>query len=195
MITTTQRSTRTRGRLRRGLVAVAAAASLPVTGPVASAALDPPQLRAATDEYLFHTGLDDFAAAHERAPHADQLDWSSDGCSVAPDEPLGFDFTASCWRHDFGYRNYQLQQRFSEDNRARIDENFRADMTGTCGVNPLCHGTAQVYYWAVREFGDVATSTSDAVERARIRPVHADGRIVGFRAVDESGDPVTFTAR
>ena len=35
------------------------------------------------------------------------FDWSTDYCSASPDQPLGFDFRLSCWRHDFGYRNYK----------------------------------------------------------------------------------------
>src|SRR4051812_29321639 len=35
------------------------------------------------------------------------FDWSTDYCSASPDKPLGFDFTISCWHHDFGYRNYK----------------------------------------------------------------------------------------
>src|SRR5699024_6424531 len=107
-----------------------------------------------TDEHLFEQPLDEFAATRHQAPHADQLDWTSDGCSAAPDEPFGFDFSTSCQRHDFGYRNYQLQERFTENNREGIDRNFRSDMASTCDVNLSCRATAQVYYWAVREFGD-----------------------------------------
>ena len=43
-------------------------------------------------------------------------------------KPYGYDFTRSCYRHDFGYANYQEQKRFSEPNRQKIDENFRKDM-------------------------------------------------------------------
>ncbi|MEX1656029.1 phospholipase A2 [Streptomyces pseudovenezuelae] len=28
-------------------------------------------------------------------------------------------------RHDFGYRNYRLQDRFTKENKERIDDNFR----------------------------------------------------------------------
>src|SRR5699024_8849729 len=123
----------------------------------------------------------------------DQLDWTSDGCSAAPDEPFGFDFSTSCQRHDFGYRNYQLQERFTENNREGIDRNFRSDMASTCDVNLSCRATAQVYYWAVREFGDTAASTSDAVERAKIRSTYDNnGKLVRISAVDDAGRAITF---
>ena len=36
-----------------------------------------------------------------------RFNWSTDYCSSSPDNPLGFNFTLSCYRHDFGYRNYK----------------------------------------------------------------------------------------
>src|SRR5262245_23812439 len=54
-----------------------------------------------------------------------QFDWSTDYCSASPDEPLGFDFRLSCYRHDFGYRNYKAVNRFPA-NKPRIDDAFYA---------------------------------------------------------------------
>src|SRR5688572_9209654 len=48
------------------------------------------------------------------------FDWSTDHCSTSPDRPLGFDFRLSCHRHDFGYRNYKVVNRFPA-NKARLD--------------------------------------------------------------------------
>jgi hypothetical protein len=64
------------------------------------------------------------------------LDWSSDGCSPFPTlEDLvrifvGIFFeTARMWkgceRHDFGYRNYKEQSRFSRSTKHKIDVRLR----------------------------------------------------------------------
>ena len=84
-------------------------------------------------------------------------DWSDNGCTASPDNPLGFDFRQSCQRHDFGYRNYKAQSRFTDPAKATIDDNFREDMYNQCAtegaLQGLCRGVADLYYAAVREFG------------------------------------------
>lgn len=106
-----------------------------------------------TDEYLFSTSLSGFTSVRADKPHADVLDWSSDACSWSPDNPAGYPFTPACDRHDFGYRNYKKQSRFSEDNRKRIDDNFYADLKTQCDGDTACNGLAWTYYQAVRQFG------------------------------------------
>lgn len=76
----------------------------------------------ATDRYIFSNTLPAFLQARAKQP--DGLDWSSDGCSSASDNPFGFPFLPACQRHDFGYRNYKAQSRFSSANRKKIDEKF-----------------------------------------------------------------------
>ncbi|MCA1186914.1 MULTISPECIES: phospholipase [unclassified Saccharopolyspora] len=183
-------------RIRRGLVASAAAgAVLLLSAGTAHADLSDGELRQITDQYLFETSLDDFVDLRSEQPHADQLDWSSDSCSYSPDEPLGFDFSTSCDRHDFGYRNYKAQGRFTDDGRLRVDDNFKADMYSVCADDGLCKAAANVYYAAVRQFGGAGTSTADAVEQAEITPVQADsGRVIGFEAKTRSGERVLFQA-
>ncbi|WP_376774709.1 phospholipase [Saccharothrix violaceirubra] len=126
------------------------AVTLMVTALPAAAAIDAP---AVTDDYLFNRSLADFSGLRTGAPNADQLDWSSDGCSWSPDNPFGFKFLPACHRHDFGYRNYKRQARFTEASRLRIDDRFKADMYQQCGSNWACKRTADLYYKAVREFG------------------------------------------
>lgn len=106
-----------------------------------------------TDDYLFSKSLSQFNSIWAEKPHSDQLDWSSDACSWSPDKPLGFDFTGACHRHDFGYRNYKKQSRFSDANRKSIDDNFYSDMKTMCNGNAVCNGAAWTYYQAVRNFG------------------------------------------
>lgn len=81
------------------------------------------------------------------------FDWSTDYCSSSPDNPLGFNFTLSCYRHDFGYRNYKKQGRFNETTRLTIDNRFKSDLYTICNGNWACNRTADVYYAAVRQFG------------------------------------------
>ncbi|NUU25114.1 MAG: phospholipase [Streptomycetaceae bacterium] len=108
---------------------------------------------ATTDRLLFGESLARFVATRAAADRPGTVDWSSDGCSTAPDAPLGYDFLQACWRHDFGYRNYKAQGRFTEAARLRIDDRFHADMYTLCGGRPLCRATADLYYEGVRRFG------------------------------------------
>jgi Prokaryotic phospholipase A2 len=130
-------------------------------------ALTPDELRLVTDDYLFARSLGEFGGIRAQQPHADQLDWSSDGCSASPDDPFGFTFLPACHRHDFGYRNYRAQGRFTESNRLAVDNRFRSDMYGICGSNWFCRRTADVYYWAVRQFGAAAVGTAEAIAHAK----------------------------
>ncbi|EJP64764.1 phospholipase A2 [Beauveria bassiana ARSEF 2860] len=111
-----------------------------------------------TDRYLFSTPLPTFLEYREKE-NPDSLDWTSDGCTHASNNPFGFPFEPACQRHDFGYRNYQAQTRFESDSRYRIDLNFYNDMIFQCtDVSALrsCHGLADVYYAGVRMFGGFA---------------------------------------
>lgn len=137
-------------------------------GTTAQAAAESSDPRQVTDQYLFEVSLEEFVQIRESRPHPNELDWSSDACSYSPDEPLGYEFTESCLRHDFGYRNYERQGRFTEDNRLRIDNNFRADMYSACAGDTACERAADVYYFAVRQFGASSDNTAEAVDRALV---------------------------
>ncbi|NYI03283.1 phospholipase [Allostreptomyces psammosilenae] len=106
----------------------------------------------ATDQLLYEYTLEEFLEVRE-VQGGPGLDWSSDGCSSSPDEPFGYDFLDACYRHDFGYRNYKLQERFTETNRASIDNVFLEDLTTICAGDALCQTTAMIYYLAVRVAG------------------------------------------
>ncbi|RJQ82921.1 phospholipase [Pseudonocardiaceae bacterium YIM PH 21723] len=157
-------------------VAVAVLATMLVfTGTAQAAAspqaLSPQALRSVTDGYLLSTTLGDFDRLSNEKPYPDQLDWTNDGCTAAPDHPWGYDFVPACKRHDFGYANYKRQGRFSETTRLVIDDQFKADMFQTCGDRSLCRSTAEIYYQAVRKFGGIYASTNAAI--------HARGRQSG----------------
>ncbi|CAM4121174.1 hypothetical protein GCM10009799_28290 [Nocardiopsis rhodophaea] len=153
-------------RASRSVIAVASAALLAFgMAGTAHADLTPEELRRVTDEYLFSVSLSRFITIRDSAPHADQLDWSSDSCSWSPNEPLGYNFAPGCKRHDFGYRNYKKQTRFTEPNRLKIDDNFRDDLYGICGGDWLCRAVADIYYSAVRQYGGSGATTAEALER------------------------------
>ena len=84
------------------------------------------EVTAVTDKLLFEYTLRDFTAARNRHDPS-TVDWTSDGCTSAPDNPFQFPFLPGCHRHDFGYRNYQIQERLTEDNRKKIDTNFQKE--------------------------------------------------------------------
>jgi len=111
------------------------------------------------------------AARLNRGPWASyNLDWSTDYCSASPDKPLGFDFSLSCWHHDFGYRNYKDIGAFPA-NKDRIDDTFYADLKRKCGtystlVRGACYSLAWTYYEAVHLFGSLATVKQADIERA-----------------------------
>ncbi|MBV2367101.1 phospholipase [Streptomonospora nanhaiensis] len=155
-------------RLVQAATALAGAGVLALTGAgvANAAALPPEELRSVTDTYLYDLSLTAFIETRDQAPYSDQLDWSSDSCSWSPDQPIGYDFDPGCKRHDFGYRNYELQARFTEENRLRIDDNFRDDLYGICDGDWLCRGVADIYYAAVRQFGGSGATTADALRAA-----------------------------
>jgi len=96
------------------------------------------------------------------------FDWSTDGCSapLIGDTGRSFNFRASCFRHDFGYRNLKLLERrygqgytyWNGANRKRVDQQFLTDMKAHCRgralpLRPTCLLWADVFYSAVRIAG------------------------------------------
>ncbi|KAF8456145.1 prokaryotic phospholipase A2-domain-containing protein [Kalaharituber pfeilii] len=111
----------------------------------------------ATDRLCFKTSLKSFLAAKKKKSPG-SLIWTDDGCSKSPDRPAGFNFLHSCQRHDFGYRNFKNQKRFTKANRKRIDDKFKADLYNECNKHNIvkriaCKKLADVYYKAVRLVG------------------------------------------
>ena len=111
----------------------------------------------ATDRLCFDTSISSFLAAKQKqSPNT--LIWADDGCSKSPDRPAGFNFLHSCQRHDFGYRNFKNQNRFSKANRLRIDDKFKSDLYNECENHGIikrtaCKRIADTYYVAVRAAG------------------------------------------
>lgn len=101
-----------------------------------------------------------------------RFNWSTNGCNSSPEKlPGGYDFTYSCHRHDFGYRNYKTivgKTAWRRDHKKRIDDVFLQDMRKACQYKPwadpltpalrkkmkaACLKTADKYYAAVRVAG------------------------------------------
>lgn len=110
------------------------------------------------------------------------FDWGTDYCSASPDNPLGFDFTLSCWRHDFGYRNHKAIGTFSA-NKSRVDSAFYEDLKRKCAtyaaaVRPACYSLAWTYYQAVSIFGDLnEISSADLKAAADLKARGAPGAV------------------
>ncbi|MFI5832185.1 phospholipase [Micromonospora sp. NPDC051300] len=108
------------------------------------------------------------------------FDWSTDYCSSSPDNPLGFSFNLSCYRHDFGYRNHKAMGIFSA-NKSRLDSAFYADLKRVCAtynavVRPACYSLAWTYYQAVSVFGSVAAVQQSDIDRAARMKADAERR-------------------
>ncbi|MEH0983732.1 phospholipase [Micromonospora sp. CPCC 205556] len=108
------------------------------------------------------------------------FDWSTDYCSSSPDNPLGFSFSLSCHRHDFGYRNYKAMGQFSA-NKSRLDSAFYADLKRVCAtyhvvVRPACYSLAWTYYEAVSIFGSTAAVQQSDLDRAARMKADAERR-------------------
>lgn len=111
------------------------------------------------------------ARLNQAAWAAYNFDWSTDYCSSSPDNPLGFNFSLSCYRHDFGYRNYKAMGQFSA-NKSRLDSAFYEDLKRVCAtyssvVQPACYSLAWTYYQAVKQFGNLNVTEAD-VQRIRL---------------------------
>ncbi|MGO4417304.1 phospholipase [Streptomyces sp. MCAF7] len=138
--------------------AVAAAATVALSGPAHAAPADKPQVLSSwtqTSASSYNAWL--AARNNQGAWSAYQFDWSTDYCSKSPDNPLGFPFKTACARHDFGYRNYKAMGTFSA-NKARIDSAFYEDLKRVCNgysgaSKTACNSTAWTYYQAVKALG------------------------------------------
>jgi hypothetical protein len=130
--------------------------ALPAAVLAAPAADKRQDVEAVTDEILFDITLPEFTT-RRNAEDPSYLDWTSDGCTDSPDNPLGFPYVPACNRHDFGYNNYRDQSRFTVSAKASIDSNFLDDLDYQCDVYgeyvSICKALADVYYAAVVEFG------------------------------------------
>src|SRR5687767_3272255 len=103
------------------------AAVLVATVATPAAAVTAEQKLAALSDFT-HTSVGSYnawnAARHDQPAWMEYgFNWSTDLSSSSPDNPLGFDYRLSCYRHDVGYRNYTQMGRFPA-NKARVDLAF-----------------------------------------------------------------------
>ena len=108
------------------LVLAPAVLGLPTSGETVESVATRQTLNAITDQYLYSITLPAFTARRNARDPA-TLDWDSNACSYSPDNPFGFPFTPACNRHDFGYRNYKIQQRFTDAGKLKVDNNFKTE--------------------------------------------------------------------
>jgi hypothetical protein len=132
-----------------------------LVGGRADGAPRPPHAATVARQMLFAASLEHFIAVADSPRRDPRLDWSSDGCSapVVGGTGASFDFTESCRRHDFGYRNLKRLdggRHWSEEMRRRVDEQFRDDMrascTGSLTKRARCAGWSEIFYRSVRIF-------------------------------------------
>ena len=158
--------------VRRTLIPLVAV--LAVLAPATAAAATGTASKAATLSDWTQTSVSSYNAWNTARANRDQhtqFDWSTDYCSSSQDNPVGFDFRLSCWRHDFVYRNYKDLGTFSA-NKARLDDAFYADLKRKCATyssvsQPACYSLAWTYYTAVAIFGSLITVSEKDVDTAR----------------------------
>ncbi|MEV4758961.1 phospholipase [Micromonospora sp. NPDC049559] len=160
------------------ILAGAALALLPVLGIAGPAAAVTTQEKLAVLSSWTQTSASSYnswnsARQNQGAWAAYAFDWSTDYCSSSPDNPLGFDFRLSCYRHDFGYRNHKAMGQFDAA-KSRLDSAFYEDLKRVCAtyssiVRPACDSLAWTYYQAVRAFGKVAVSQADLDRAAQMK--------------------------
>lgn len=145
------------------LLTVCLFTSVTVHAAVHDAAAD----QAFVEQQSFATSLSAFIATADSQNNGEAwFDWSTDYCSapVVGNTGRTFNFTNSCRRHDFGYRNTQLLEiRYGIDGwnaaaRKRIDVQFLNDMKAHCASRrlvdrPTCYSWAYTFYNAVRVAG------------------------------------------
>jgi hypothetical protein len=158
--------------VRRTLVVLLSVLALLVPAGVANAAASKAEVLSGWTQTTASSYASWNAARLDRAPWAGYgFDWSTDYCSASPDNPLGFNFALSCYRHDFGYRNYKALGAFTNANKDLVDSAFYADLKRKCAtysaaVRPACYSLAWTYYQAVSLFGSLASVDSADVEAA-----------------------------
>ncbi|KAG8412550.1 hypothetical protein J3459_015925 [Metarhizium acridum] len=136
---------------------------------------------AETERLCFHSSLDEFATAKNSSGRNPNFDWSTDGCTAAPNNPTGqADFFPSCERHDFCYHTFKRQGRFYSKIKQRIDDIFEKDLRDACrgkgwdtwlkvlsylnfwsaiaGAGTDCGNSPQTYRAFVHEFGHLETA-------------------------------------
>ena len=117
-------------------------------------------LVAVVQRLVFAVPLGDFIGEANSSAHDNRLDWRSDGCSAPVVHSTGrsFDFTDSCRRHDFAYRNFRRIDRgilWTAPMRRRVDEKFLRDMKFQCSLRktydkPSCTAWALIFFHSVR---------------------------------------------
>ncbi|MGR4884056.1 phospholipase A2 [Streptomyces sp. LARHCF249] len=118
--------------------------------------------------------------AHRRGvPDRYEFRWTNNACNLpAKNTVAGYDFTAACVRHDFGYRNYrdlhgEKAFRSNPNGKARVDEVFLQDMNNVCHQQArqptsqmpfdfaACKAAAETFYHGVKYGEPVINAITD----------------------------------
>ncbi|MFJ3205796.1 phospholipase A2 [Streptomyces sp. NPDC086989] len=115
-------------------------------------------------------------AHHNVVPDRYEFRWTTNECNFPARKTVdGYDFTAACIRHDFGYRNYrdlhgEKEFRSNPNGKARVDEILLQDANNVCieqGRQPTlrtpfdftaCKAAAQTFYYGVK-YGEPVVNT------------------------------------
>jgi hypothetical protein len=142
-------------------LAACIALGVAVPGDAVTGAPRPPNPATVVRQMVFTYSLETFIEVADSPRRDPRLDWTSDGCSapVVGSTGASFDFTESCRRHDFAYRNLRRLdggRHWGADIRRRVDQQFRRDMRASCdgswSKRTRCLGWSEVFYRSVRAF-------------------------------------------
>lgn len=126
----------------------------------------------------------------------------------------GFPFDPACQRHDFGYRNYKAQNRFTDSGKLSIDNNFKDEYARPSNLPSLvyiiavlltytslydqcagesaqgaCESLADVYYAAVRAFGREAAEGVEATSASEedVKEYNARVTVYKYKVAEAQG--------
>lgn len=114
------------------------------------------QLLYVTDYLMFRTSMSDFQHIRRQRLLPGQLSWSTSACDKGVKDPV-YDFKPACQRREFGYHNYQRQNRFSDSIQDRVDDKFKDELRDECSdknvlTKTVCERQADVYFETVKQF-------------------------------------------
>ncbi|RKT09231.1 phospholipase A2-like protein [Streptomyces sp. 1114.5] len=127
-------------------------------------------------------------AQHNVLPDRYEFRWTTNACNFPARNTVdGYDFTAACIRHDFGYRNYrdlhgEKEFRSNPNGKARIDEILLQDANNVCveqGRQPTlrtpfdftaCKAAAQTFYYGVKVGEPIVETITNPANPADLLP-------------------------
>ncbi|KJZ78427.1 hypothetical protein HIM_02465 [Hirsutella minnesotensis 3608] len=127
------------------------------------------------EKLCFQCSLSQFDSEWDSPFRSPGFPWWTDGCTLAPDQPAGFNLTESCRRHDFCYHALYDLGLFYENVKKEVDAVFKRDIEATCRAQDTqsktraatfdvdkrhvnqCEHISALYHIAVHFFGHLET--------------------------------------